>query len=279
MGNIANTLNGIVAGFVYMSLQAALILSIIIYTYDTNRRFKHNIKCIWARRSIYATVLVQIFDQSSDIGVLIAWWQYSIQENNKTIDIPHINMTAMAVLSLISLTLSRTISALVVIFFTTHKNKTTKYVDAFLCLWELYVIKQVYLSHKQARRANEEEIINVISVNDDDTNGSMVMDKNDKDGEIEPTQEMKNIKWVEAIFEAFPQALLQSVFVIRTYGSEFDINANNRLFFLFSLFWSVVSASSKFVTIDRDNTIFDPSAHKAKVKTKVKYFLKSIFVV
>ena len=63
---------------------------------------------------------------------------------------------------------------------------------------------------------------------------------------------------------------MQSVFILRTYGTQFDDNSNDLLFFLFSLFWSVISTANKFITIDQDNKIFDASAHKARLKTKVK---------
>ena len=268
MGNVGDSLNGPVIGFVYMSMQAAVVIMIciIIYTYNRKKSFKENLRRIWKRRSIYGTVLVQIFDQSSDIGVLILWWQYTLRENhsnsryssdNNEFDIPHVDMTAMVALSLTSLILSRLISALVVTFFTSHKSTQTKYLDAFLCLLELYIIKQVYLTHAIQKNEN--------SSDDDATNRN-----SGKQDELEATPEMQSVKWVEAIFESFPQTLLQSVFILRTYGTQFDENSNDLLFFLFSLFWSVISTSNKFITIDQDNTIFDVSAHKAKFKTKVK---------
>ena len=265
MRNVGESLNGPVIGFIYMSMQGVLVLSILIYTYNGKKSFKENLRQIWKRRSIYGTVLVQIFDQSSDIGVLILWWQYALKENDDDdeFDIPHVDMIAMLTLSLTSLILSRLISALVVIFFASHKNTRTKYLDAFLCLLELYVIKQVYLTHKQ-RNSNSNR-------KDDGGDTYTDPDKNrNKQDEMEATPEMQSVKWVEAIFELFPQTVLQSVFILRTYGTQFGDNSNDLLFFLFSLFWSVISISNKFITIDEDNTIFDVSAHKAKLKTKVK---------
>ena len=184
MRNVGEKLNGPVIGFIHMSMQAVLVLSIIIYTYNRKKSFKANLRQIWKRRSIYGTVLVQIFDQSSDIGVLILWWQYALRENDDgdgdEFDIPHVDMTTMVALSLTSLILSRLISALVVMFFASHKNAQTKYLDAFLCFLELYVIKQVYLTYKQRNDNNNK--------NDDDT------DKNSnkfKQHEMEATPEMQ----------------------------------------------------------------------------------------
>ena len=274
MANAGESLNGPLICLIYMSMQAVLVLFIIVYTYNRKKHLKENLRQIWRRRSIYGTVLVQVFDQSSDIGVLILWWQYSLKENasnsaNSDIDgdefdIPHVDMTTMVALSLTSLILSRLISALVVMFFAPHKKNQTKYLDAFLCLLELYIIKQVYLAHKE-KNCNRKD------VGDTDKNSN----KHTQD-EMEATPEMQSVKWVEAIFESFPQTLLQSVFILRTYGTQFDAASIDLLYFLFSLFWSVVSISNKFITIDQDNTIFDASAHKAKLKTKVKLSVFSV---
>ena len=325
--NILKFVNGPVITMLYLGFYALLLVFIIIRSRQPSQSLKKNMKNIWRKRSIYGTVLVQIFDQASDIGVLILWWQYSIDEEKNNFDVARVSMQIMTYLSLISLILSRVASSFVVAFFMPHKNVCSMLFDSFLCLIELYVIKQVYIVHNQHNRSNESDLAinthihsqvksksferNIIENsanrdhrdnkhndhgmhsnndsdhdnnndtdtdnesknnndnndndidNDDDHSGSTTMEK------IEPTPEMRVLKWIEAIFESFPQALLQSVFIIRTFDSEFDIKNDNRFFFEFSLAWSIISTANKFISVDKRDTVFDMSTHKIDCSCKV----------
>ena len=246
--SVIDGLNGITMSIVYLTLQISLLLLIVCVTYDRKRGIIDNIKFVWRRRSVYGTVLVQLFDQASDIGVLILWWQYADDENdsNSDFDVPHVDMQLMASLSLASLITSRVVSSLIVLLTVQYTNKFEKYLDALLCLLEFYVIKQVWISHRYGNsnkfladiNSDTATAVSTNATNDKNTketetsnNGSNNGSNND---DIEPTAELRSTKWVEAIFESFPQTLLQSVFVIRTFDTDFDIKNIERIFFNFS---------------------------------------------
>ena len=262
------TVHSLIVTISYLSLYVTLVLFIILKNFEIQRSIKHNIRQIWKKRCVYGTVLVQIFDQASDIGVLMLWWQYASLEQAGKIDILHLDMNLLCSLSMISIASSRIMSAFIVLFtidynYTQSKvnipapvshnkdlninsssnTKHERYFDALLCLFELYLIKQVWIIHKNSKIE-------------------------------ESTPEMKSVKWIEAIFESIPQTVLQSVFFIRTFDStnnKFGINnINQGLFLMFSLFWSVVSAANKFVVMDERDTSFDVSIHKPKLSTKVR---------
>ena len=154
-------------------------------------------------------------------------------------------MHLLCIYSLLTIILSRIVSGIVVFLSPIeYKHSYQRYVDVVLCIFELFLIKQVWIVHKKIEFS--------------------------KTIKIEQTPEMKNVKWVESIFEAIPQTVLQSVFLIRTYNSEFGVTANDAAFIVFSLFWSVVSAAHKFVVIDRRETRFDPQIHEPQLKSTVK---------
>ena len=260
--NLLETLSGPTLTLLYVGFYVILLIAVIINSYEKNLSFKNNMDTIWKMRSVYSTILVQIFDQASDIGVLLVWWEYTVDEQSHQIDVPHIDMQLLTYLSLASLVLSRVISAVVVMLTIEHQNCMFCMFDAILCLLELYTINQVLIIHSthKSNKGNQAH----------GDNDNATRNTKSKNNQIEPTTEMQTVQWIESLFESFPQILLQLVFIIRTFDSEFETITENRLFFQFSLLWSMISTSGKFISMDKRDYVFSVSTHHLHLCKKVK---------
>ena len=79
---------------------------------------------------------------------------------------------------------------------------------------------------------------------------------------VEPTHGLRLAQWMEVIFETIPQILFQSVFIIQTF------NFGNNDIVTISLFWSVISASNKYIAIDKQYNCFNQDMNDANLKCK-----------
>ena len=253
MTTILGVSSGIVVGVAYGCFFSLVLLLLIGHSYDKRKNVGANLRVIWQQHSIYVTILIQIIDQASNIGVLTLWWFYADEKN----DLGNVNVQLFTILSFVSIISARIFSAVVVFTSSSFSSSNeindeessgiTKFCDSILCLLELYIIKQVWYLQNTNKGSNK------VSLN--------------------PTSQIRGVIWIESIFESSFQAVLQSVFIIRVFNSESEIDAGEQLALSFSLIWSTIAVSNAFVVIDHTDTIFDSSIHNANHSTKVGIFV------
>lgn len=206
-----------------------------------------NIRSAWRKRIILGASILQIFDQATDIAVLMVWWVLAIEEqkadDNGTGDIEDIDMTTLVDISVLSLLLSRLF--MVNMAALAYMYRQADGYDIILAFFDLYVIKQVYVAFRR--------------------------------NQLEPTVAMRMAQLFEAMIESFPQIFLQSVFIIRTWGKIKDEvynndNADQTWLFAFSIITSALSIVNKFIVWDKMNHAFDDTAKHARAQPKVQFF-------
>ena len=156
-------LNGEIVFFTYIYIYCGLILLCVLYsliviktkTDKTNKNnqnmnkpktsIKQHFCSAWQLRGLYGSVIVQIFDQASDFGVLLLYLKYQYYENELNSDIIGVEMNSIVYSSILFIILPRVIWSLFVIadfndYYNTKDNadkanvdyKYSKYFDAFL---------------------------------------------------------------------------------------------------------------------------------------------------
>ena len=266
MGGVVSLDSYQIIAIIYAVVQLTLLSFIIFSNYNKHKTIGENLFIIWEKSSIYSSVFFQILDQASDISVLILWLPLAIAERKREKDVEFIDMTLLVSLNILSLVFSRIFHAFVILIHpntepglemtnidnttTTSSSTTTsdengkgctKCIDAFLALFDLYILKQVYIAHKLSLNHRPQKLI------------------------LSPL--------IEAMFESIPQTILQSVFIIRTiYTQNDEINGdethNNNAIIVSSIFWSVLSTTMKYVQIDP--FFFDKSVQFGNWQLKVK---------
>ena len=136
--------------------------------------------------------------------------------------------------------------------------------DALLCLFQLFLIKQIWILHQHSKNERNSP--------SSQSNNSTPRGKDAS--KFEPTNAMIRLKWIESTFESIPQAILQTVFFIRSLdynqSDGLKISTGETIFLTFSLFWSIVSVIQKFVENDRNEVRFEKTIHKSHFQFKVK---------
>ena len=202
---------------IYASLQTCGLLSTSLYVLlkSSSSGCFARLKEIWSYKWIYVSSLSTIYDQATDIGVLIYW--YSLIGNN---NIKHVDMMLLFVLSCVFISISRLMNAF--LGFALVKSKV---LGIFLGMFDLLITSLVW--HKVTGSTN-------------------VFTQMNKDQD-----ELTDISWLqfcEIFLETLPQILLQSLFLTRTFGNSVvyqDDNVFNVLLVWISLFISVLSATNK----------------------------------
>ena len=209
---------------VYASLQTCGVLSTSFYVLlkSSSTGCFERLKEIWSYKWIYISTLSTIYDQATDIGVLIYW--HSLIDNN---DIKHVDMTLLFVLSCIFCIISRLFNSGLGILLV-----KSKLLGLFLGLFDLMIMACVW---------------------DKITGVSNILDPNQMREDQDELSWILLLQTCEIFFESLPQILLQSLFLIRTFNNQtiYDDNyKNNQLQFdiflvWISLFISVISATNK----------------------------------
>ena len=247
-----NEIDGTTAALLYVIINAVLLTFVTLCSYDRSKSLTKNGKIIWKKRSIYFTVYVQIFDQASDIGVLILWYNYGRRESDNSDYIEHIDAQTFFDLSCLSLIFNRilqvNIASLACIY------GVGDVIDPLLAFLELYIIKQVYHTYKSKI--------------------------------YEPTKAMRMAQLYEALMESIPQMIFQSVFLIRTSSGSSSISSTNisvdQFFILASIFFSVISVANKFTAWDKNTKAFhsltnDLNLQKKKPFANIYYIIRILW--
>ena len=199
---------------VYASLQTCGLLSTSLYVLfkSSSSDCIERLKEIWSYKWIYFSSLSTIYDQATDIGVLIYW--YSLIDNK---NIKHVDMMLSFVLSCIFLSISRFVT-----MYHGYLFIKSTLLGLFLGIFDLLIITFVW---------------GKITENDD-----MFEEMEQDEDEFTKISELQVF---EVFFETLPQILLQSLFLIRTFNNEAVYDASNIYLVWISLFISVVSATNK----------------------------------
>ena len=202
---------------IYASLQSFGILSTSFYVLfkSSSSGCMEKLKEIWSYKWIYFSSLSTIYDQATDIGVLIYW--HSLINNDK---IEHVDMELLFVLSCIFLSISRFVSGMYV--FAIMKSVL---LGLFLGMFDLLIMTLVWVKISENKNTLEE-------LRQDEDELSIIL----------------GLQMYETYFETLPQILLQSLFLIRTFKNDVVYDTNNQFniyLVWISLFISVVSSTNK----------------------------------
>eukprot|EP01084_Bolivina_argentea_P311909 539948_1 len=170
-------------------------------------------KDTWRRKKCYLEFTPHILDTTTDIGVLIEFYQIAKQQQKFGTDIicPSLNMRGMFYVSLGIMLLYRIISALQIWLFTRSIRQT---VFQFL---DIEIFHAFMINYKRKQNSLKEK---------------------------EPCQPQKWISYMEATFESMPQAWVQLIYLISSgiFFNEFGIVQAS---FIWSLFVIILRNSNE----------------------------------
>ena len=207
------------------------------------------IQKFWKKKSLYAPLFVHFIDTSTDIGVIILYydmfkWE---QTKGKSSIYNQGNAIGLFIGGLVVILFHRIFSA-IQIYILHDKN----IIDAVLQFFDLLIFRSLTISWKN--------------------NCS------------EPTSPQKMLQKWEALFEACPQIILQIIYILKSSGSENvggnsgnnnnnnNNNAENEYLVIFSLIFSIVTLCSRFISDDAMNY----HGHLVK-KHKIDLFMLKFF--
>ena len=206
---------------IYASLQTCGILSTSFYVLlkSSSSGCYQRLKEIWSYKWIYASTLSTMYDQGTDIGVLIYW--YSLIGDK---DVKNVDMTLLFVLSCVFCGLSR-------LFNIGWGSAFVKspLLGIFLGAFDLLIMAFVWGK--------------VTGASNNMFNIGLLMTQNEDE-----LSHISSLQIGEVLIESLPQILLQSLFLIRTFGNENIYNVKNEfnIFLVWiSLFISLISATNK----------------------------------
>eukprot|EP01084_Bolivina_argentea_P255224 429205_1 len=155
------------------------------------------------KRQCYIALIAHIFDQATDITVLISFYELSVKEESGEIVCDGINMTYLFYLSIFILVLYRTISSIFIFIYTKRIR------SAILQFADLEIFHAIMINWKLHSR--------------------------------EPSNPQRWIQSWEAAFESAPQSLLQFVFLMKTGSFGNGLIVVSFIFSLFSMISRVIT--------------------------------------
>ena len=200
-------------------------------------------KDIWQKKKCFLPIIANIFDQSSDIGVIIALYTLSMQEKERQ-DCEYVNAFYLFLSSLTFFVFYRIISSVAVFIGT--KNIMFA-IGQFLFEFMLY--RAVWVNY-------------ILKCN-------------------EPCSPQKWIQNMESMLEAFPQLIIQMYFLVQTSTTTNDTGSEIQFFVIFSIAFSMLSMTNKAVS--EDKVLFDEQwkhpkwSHKWPFIKNPKYSVRLMF--
>ena len=176
---------------------------------------------VWKKRKCYFPLLTHIIDQMTDVGVIIAFALLYLKEEKSSHGRSYcepINPLYLLILSLFSFWFYRIASAFAIY------NQTKSVTRIILQLLDLELFRALLINYK----------LNTLT----------------------PSNPQRWIQSLEAVFEAFPQTLIQLFFVTKTNSLDSLV--------LFSIIWSLWSIVSK--TCNEDEILFSKKYQKSQSK-------------
>ena len=233
-----DTVIGFIISIVYgaSSLLALIVLSYSSFKQTSVFSMKTFGKDLWSKKKCFFPFVANIFDQSSDIGVIISLYLLQQDELEYDHDCAGINASYLFYLSIMFFLLYRIVSGISVYFGT--KNIYFS-LGQFLC--EFMIYRAIWVNY-------------VLQCD-------------------EPCSPQRWLQNMEAMLEAFPQLIIQMFFLIQT--TDVDSNTiGAQLFILFSIIISLLSLTNKAVS--EDKPLFNsPQWQQAKWKCKPPFIKKN----
>ena len=196
----------------YGIINCFLIIALLVYVYRSSelnqyetrsKRLWSTIKSVKSKRSCYFPLITHVFDQATDIGVIVEFyqlWQSEIKYGNDIcIDV---NGLYLFVLSIGCLFLYRIVSSLLVLY------RTKSIARGVLQFFDVLLFDTIYINYKH--------------------------------DSSEPSNPQKWLQFLEATFEAFPQSLIQLFFVFKTSNYN-DTVILSLIFSMFSLMNKIIT--------------------------------------
>eukprot|EP01083_Nonionella_stella_P048666 129971_1 len=210
-----------IAFIAYFSCMILLVLILSIHAYRISewKSKRSFINAVFSMRSIYGTALVQLYDTSTDVAILIFWGILTHQEVSGEKDHENVNMLSFLVPSIFLIFMYRIAYAIFyhVIFSTSGLYSRS---DILLILCDLYVFQLVY----------------------EQFTGQY----------MSPCLMQQMLQLLESVFESMPQLVMQSIFLVRTFNTELAEDAHGSIYIVFaSIIASLMSIVSKFSRLDR----------------------------
>eukprot|EP01084_Bolivina_argentea_P056011 102566_1 len=255
-----------IASIVYFSVNFIFLIILGFYVYRSGShqsiKSKSYLKDIWSQRKIYSPIIVHFYDTATDIGVVINWYYLMKQEqNNDDIDYKSVDMTVFFWTAIAFLLLYRVITLGIAFIFGCVDNGSDEFdwYDSILALFDVYILKGVYQSFKEAQhtiehnakiRAKKYEIkkqmetqIQTSTLEHDELN------VDEEEEEIDSSTLQQEMVFLEAVTESIPQIILQSVFVIKSANDPYlsKQETNNLTLLLLSIIASLISISTKYI--------------------------------
>ena len=233
---------GVIISIIYAvsSLIAMIVLSYSSFRQMSVFDMKTFGQDLWNKKKCFFPFIANVFDQSSDIGVIISLYLMSEYENKSNDNDCHgINATYLFYVSIIFLLLYRVVSGIAV-FVCTYNVKFC--FGQFIC--EFMIYRAIWVNY-------------VLECD-------------------EPCSPQKWLQNMEAMLEAFPQLIIQMFFLIQT--TEIDNNSSvdifgTQLFVLCSIIFSILSLTNKAVS--EDKPLFEAEKWKKTKCTCKPPFIKN----
>ena len=232
----------------------------------------------WKMRSVYSSFFVHIFDVFTDYLIVIQWFELGRQEKETGEDIvQHVDPIIMGYCGIAVIVTHKIAS--VVAFWSKEKNLAR----CILVFFDLLIFQEIYVSHLNIVHniVSGHNITNNIdsnynnNSNINNTGGGISINKIKTEG-IDPTTSFKFVRNLEAVFESIPQAVLQTVFLMRTKW-EFDNNNNSQIFVIISflsILQSIISMTNAILKNDNaEMTLPKWKKYKKRLPPTI-YFLK-----
>ena len=209
---------------------------IIMKLYDEHNklRIKQFLKLwfhdLWIKRKCYFPILTHIIDQMTDVGIIVAFYLLHVKEEESDLGSDYceeINPLSLFILSLISFWFYRITTATVIYI------QTKSWYHVLLQLFDLQLFRALVLNYVLKTQT--------------------------------PSNPQRWIQSLEAVFEAFPQTLIQLFYVTKTDSFNFLV--------VFSLIWSLWAIVNK--TANEDLILFNEKYQKANYHLlSIKYWKK-----
>eukprot|EP01084_Bolivina_argentea_P272412 463800_1 len=229
-----------IALIAYASFYSIILIAIAV---------SHGIKKIWSLRKIYTAVLVHLYDQATDIAVLVQWGILTQQEISGSIDVESVNMLTFFIPGLFFLLLYRVLNIIFVLRESfqndTKRSNLSIMGNVLLALFDLYFAKVVY-----------DEI---------------------QEGCKEPNKKHRKLQFAECLSESVPQVVLQTVFLLKyNTGNDDNVNVGNALV-IASIAASILSFANKYKHLDNESVV--KHARKANPNSKIKCYISWRYLI
>eukprot|EP01083_Nonionella_stella_P035884 97872_1 len=232
-----------IISIVYFSANILLLIILALYVQRTSEHLsiksKAFIKYVWGLRKIFGPIIVYFYDTATDFGVVYYW--YTLMKHEQQYGASYYETVDMEIFFWCGIAFLLFYRFVALLFAVSelggcsHIMVDVVWYDMIFVVLDVYVFKTIYQSFKQAQA-------------------------NDADKDIEIHENQLLLQTCEACAESMPQIILQSVFLLRSANEE-NIEQTDIILVLFSIIASLISISTKFVTIDGKIIIADSAEH------------------